>query len=164
MTILVDTGVFYALFDRSDVHHLDSLALLTDALEGRFGAPYTTDFVVLESTLLLKGRGGPGMARALIKLLKKGGISVMLLEEDAYLEALGLFDERAETLSLCDAASLVLMKKLSIQRLASYDERSFLGMTKNVVGRGYFDSLEDRRQELIRGLDRTRAAKATRSP
>jgi|HubBroStandDraft_6_1064221.scaffolds.fasta_scaffold1316854_2 predicted nucleic acid-binding protein len=82
MTIMVDTGVFYALFDRSDIHHLDSLALLTDTLEGRFGAPYTTDFVVLESTLLLRGRGGPGMARALVKLLKKGGISVMVLDDE----------------------------------------------------------------------------------
>src|SRR5216684_5853637 len=159
MTMMIDTGVFYALFDRSDIHHLDSLALLTDALEGRFGAPYTTDFVVLESTLLLRGRGGPGMARALIRLLKKGGISVMLLEEEVYAEALGLFDERAETLSLCDAASVVLMKKLNIQRLASYDERSFFGMAKQIVGRGYFESLEETRQKLIRALDKKRAAK-----
>jgi len=104
------------------------------------------------------------MASALIRLLKRGRISVMLLEEDANVEARGLFDERAETLSLCDAASLVLMKKLGIRRLASYDERSFLGMTKHVVGRGYFDSLEGPRQELIRRLDRTRAAKVTKSP
>jgi predicted nucleic acid-binding protein len=159
MTIMVDTGVFYALFDRSDIHHLDSLALLTHTLEGRFGAPYTTDFVVLESTLLLRGRGGPGMARALVKLLKKGGISVMLLDEEVYAEALELFDERAETLSLCDAASLILMKKLDIQRLASYDERSFLAMAKHVVGRGYFESLEETKQKLIRTLDKTRALK-----
>jgi predicted nucleic acid-binding protein len=158
MTIIVDTGVFYALFDRSDIHHLDSLALLTDALEGKFGAPYTTDFVVLESTLLLRGRGGPGMARALIKFLNKGRISVMILDEDLYLAALQLFDERAERLSLCDAASLVLVKKLGIQKLASYDERSFLGMAK-LVGRGYFESLEDKRQKLFKGLDATRAAK-----
>jgi predicted nucleic acid-binding protein len=103
------------------------------------------------------------MARALMKPLKKGRISVMPVEKDAQLEALGLFDERAETLSLCDAASLVLMKMLGIQRLASYDERSFLGMTKHVVGSGYFDSLEGPRQELIKGLDRTRAAKVTKS-
>jgi predicted nucleic acid-binding protein len=159
MTVMVDTGVFYALFDKSDIHHLDSLALLTDILEGSFGAPYTTDFVVLESTLLLGGRGGPGMARAMIKLLKKGGISVMLVEEEVYASALRLFEERAETLSLCDAASMVLMKKLNIQRLASYDERSFFGMAKQVVGRGYFESLNETRQKLIRALDKTRAAK-----
>ena len=159
MTILLDTGVFYALFDRSDVHHLDSLALLTDTLEGRFGAPYTTDFVVLESTLLLRGRGGAGMARAFVKFLKNGRISVMLLDDDVYSKALELFDERAETLSLCDSASMVLMKKMGIQRLASYDERSFLGMTKQVIGRGYFESLEGQQQKLIRALDKTRAAK-----
>ena len=159
MAIMVDTGVFYALFDNSDVHHLDSLALLTDTLEGRFGAPYTTDFVVLESTLLLKGRGGPAMARALIRFLQKGGISVVLLDEEAYAAAIALFEEHAETLSLCDAASLVLMKNLEIQRLASYDERSFLGKAKQVVGRGYFESLDETRQRLIRALDKTRAAK-----
>ena len=159
MTLMVDTGVFYALFDKSDIHHLDSLALLTDVLEGRFGAPYTTDFVVLESTLLLRGRGGPGMARAMVKLLKKGGISVMIIEEETYAAALGLFDERAETLSLCDAALVVLMKKFNIQRLASYDERSFLGTAKQLVGRGYFESLGETRQKLIRALDKKGAAK-----
>lgn len=159
MTIMLDTGVFYAIFDKSDVHHLDSLALITDTLEGRFGAPYTTDFVVLESTLLLRGRGGPGMARALVKLLKKGGISVMLVDEETFATALGLFDERAETLSLCDAASLALMKKLDIQRLASYDERSFHAVAIQVVGRGYFESLEEARQKIIKALDKTRTAK-----
>ncbi|MDA4116021.1 MAG: PIN domain-containing protein [Thaumarchaeota archaeon] len=159
MTIMVDTGVFYALFDRSDIHHLDSLALLTDTLEGKFGAPYTTDLVVLESTLLLKGRGGPGMARAFIKLLNKGGISVMLLDDEVYAAALTLFDERTETLSLCDAASLVLMKRLGIQKLATYDERSFGAMTKQVIGRGYFDSLDETRQKVMSALDKTRATK-----
>jgi hypothetical protein len=81
----------------------------------------------------------------------------MMLDEDLYLAALQLFDERAERLSLCDAASLVLIKELSIQKLASYDEGSFLGMTK-LVGRGYFESLEDKRQKLFKGLDATRAA------
>ena len=99
------------------------------------------------------------MARALIKLLKKGGISVMLLEEEVYSAALGLFDERAETLSLCDAASVVLMKKLNIQRLASYDVRSFFAMAKQVVGRGYFESLEETRQKLIRAQDKTSATR-----
>jgi len=159
MTIMVDTGVLYALFDRSDVHHLDSLALLTDALEGRFGALYTTDFVVLESALLLKGRGGPAMARAMIRLLKRGGISVLLLDDEVYAAALELFDERAETLSLCDAASLALMKRLDIRSLASYDERSFRGMAKQVIGGGYFQSLEEPRRKLIVALDKTRTPK-----
>jgi|HubBroStandDraft_2_1064218.scaffolds.fasta_scaffold4783857_1 hypothetical protein len=51
------------------------------------------------------------------------------------------------------------MKKLDIQRLASYDERSFLAMAKHVVGRGYFESLQETRQKAIRALDKTRGAK-----
>jgi hypothetical protein len=52
------------------------------------------------------------MARALVRLLNRGGISVMLLDEEVYAAALELFEQRAETLSLRDAASLQLMKKL----------------------------------------------------
>jgi predicted nucleic acid-binding protein len=100
------------------------------------------------------------MARALVRLLNRGGISVMLLDEEVYAAALELFEQRAETLSLRDAASLQLMKKLGIQRLASYDEkRSFSGAPAEVVGKGYFESLDETRKKLIRALDRARAAR-----
>jgi len=54
MSILIDTGVFYALLDRGDTNHLDAVAVMAHTLEGKFGKAYTTDYVVLETTLLLK--------------------------------------------------------------------------------------------------------------
>jgi len=66
MAILIDTGVFYALLDRGDMDHLDAVAVMAHTLEGKFGKAYTTDYVVLETTLLLKSRLGAEAVKAMI--------------------------------------------------------------------------------------------------
>ena len=66
MAILIDTGVFYALLDKGDANHLDAVAVVAHTLEGEFGKAYTTDYVVLETTLLLKSRLGAEAVEAMI--------------------------------------------------------------------------------------------------
>ena len=146
----MDTGVFYALFDTSDLHHLDSVELLTHALEGKFGRPYGTDYAVLETTMLLKVRTGGKATLSLLTLLERGSISIIVVGEESYKRARSLFKEKIPRLSLCDAATLVVMEELGINQLASYDERSFSGLAKSIVGRGYFESLPENEKRQIR--------------
>lgn len=158
MTILIDTGILYAVFDRSDIHHLDSLAILTHSLEGKFGRPYTTDYVVLESTTLLRQRGGGKIAGAFLRMLRNSGITVIVVDEGLYAGAMDLFERDTERMSLCDAASLVIIEKLGIGRLATFDERSFSVLVKEFVGRAYFQALtEEEKGRLRRLIDRARA-------
>lgn len=153
MAVLIDTGVFYALFDKRDARHRDSAAILAHSLKGRFGRPYTTDYVVLETTTLLKVRAGPEVAKAFLDFLEGSGIEVLVTDEGTFRKAVRIFKELCERLSLRDAVSLIVMKELGMRTIATYDERSFSGLVKNIIGRGYFEALaEEERREVERLL------------
>jgi len=152
MAILIDTGVFYALLDKGDVNHLDAVAVMAHTLEGKFGKAYTTDYVILETTLLLKSRLGAEAVKAMIDFLNRSGISILVIDESIFRKALELLIEMPERLSLCDAASVVLIKELNIRTLASFDLRSFSGLVANIIGKGYYASLSDEEKKRIKQL------------
>ncbi len=152
MAVLIDTGVFYALLDRRDANHLDAVAVMAHALEGRFGKAYTTDYVVLETALLLKSRLGAEAVRAMVNFLNRSGISILVVDEPTFRRALELLAKMPERLSLCDAASVVLAKELNIRVLASFDLRSFSGLVATIIGKGYYASLSDEERKRIRQL------------
>lgn len=74
-SILIDTGVFNAFYNKRDIHHLDSLCLITHILEGKFGKPYTSEFVVSETYTLFRYRLGYNTA-AFLKALKENNIEI----------------------------------------------------------------------------------------
>lgn len=152
MAILIDTGIFYALLDRGDVNHLDAIAIMVHTLEGEFGRAYTTDYVILETTLLLRARIGAEAVKAMLDFLDRSGITIIVVDEPTFRKALDLLAERPERLSLCDAASLVLMEELGIRMLASFDLRSFSGLVANMIGKGYYASLSDEERKRVRML------------
>jgi len=134
MTILIDTGIFYALLDKGDVNHLDAVAVMIHTLEGKFGRAYTTDYVVLETTLLLKSRLSAEAAKAMVDFLDRSGISTLIVDEPILRKSLKLLVKIPERLSLCDAASIVLIEDLGIGVLASFDLKSFSGLVANIIG------------------------------
>ena len=152
MAILIDTGVFYALLDKGDVNHLDAVAVMAHTLEGKFGKAYTTDYVILETTLLLRSRLGAEAVKAMMDFLNRSGISILVVDEPIFRKAVGLLIEMPERLSLCDAASVVLTRELNIRTLASFDLRSFSGLVAHIVGKGYYVSLSDEEREKVRQL------------
>ena len=152
MAILIDTGVFYALLDKGDVNYLDAVAVMTHTLEGKFGRAYTTDYVILETTLLLKSRLGVEAVEAMIDFLNRSGILILVVDEPIFRKALKLLIEMPKRLSLCDAASIVIIEELDIRTLASFNLRSFSGLVANIIGKGYYASLSDKEKERIKQL------------
>ena len=51
---------------------------------------------------------------------------------------------------MCDSAIIVLMNSFGIQLLASYDERSFVGLAQDIRGKNYFESLPKLDQTTIK--------------
>ena len=85
----------------------------------------------------------------LAKFAKKVNASSLA---ETFRKALELLIEMPERLSLCDAASVVLIKELSIRMLASFDLRSFSGLVPNIIGKGYYASLSDEEKKKVEQL------------
>lgn len=146
----MDTGVFYALYDAKDVNHLDSLAIVFRALRGHWGRVFLTNYIVLETTLLLASRISANLARKFVDFVAKSGIVEIVVDEPLYLKALERF-RRDVRLSLTDAVTLEALGSLEIRWLATFDTKSFSSV-KNVVGKGSWVALSDREKREARAL------------
>ncbi|MWG34574.1 type II toxin-antitoxin system VapC family toxin [Halomarina oriensis] len=58
MSVFVDTGVFYAHHDTDAARHDDAVAAFDRLLEGTYGQPYTSDYVLDETVTLTRSRTG----------------------------------------------------------------------------------------------------------
>lgn len=142
---MIDTGVYYAFFDTRDEYYLDSLAMLTHCIEGRFGQPFTTDYVILEATTLMQKRLGSDVSLAFLDFIRDNKIKTFVVDEECYESALKLFRKEFKRLSFCDSGTIVAMNELSISSLASYDTRSFAGLVAaDIYGKKYFVSLNEK--------------------
>ena len=150
MTILLDTGVFYGFFDSKDPHYVDSTAILINCLEGKFGQPYTSDYVVLETTLLTQRKLGGEVPLSFLDFLRESKIRIITIGIEYYEKTLELFREKFPRLSIADAASITIINDLGIPLLASYDIRSFQGLVKEIQGVNYFQSLSREEQSLVK--------------
>jgi predicted nucleic acid-binding protein len=141
LAIILDTGLFYAYFDKKDSHHFDSAALLYHCLEGRFGTAFVSDYVALETTLLVQRKLGDDVCLSFLDFLRDSGLRTIAVGEEYYGATLEITRRNFPRLSMCDSATLVLIDSLGIQWLATYDESSFEGRVHDILGRNYFNSL-----------------------
>lgn len=117
MSLFVDTSVWYAAADSSDVSNERARELLT-----REEALVTTDHVLVETWTLLRWRIHREAAEAFWKGLRSGV---------AQMEAVGLADLQAawtmgmafrdQDFSLVDRTSFAVMERLGLDRAASFD-------------------------------------------
>jgi len=154
MSILIDTGIFYALLDEGDINHIDALAIMTHILEGKFGKAVTTDYVILETTLLLKTKIGPEAVKNFLNFLEQSGITTITIDEETFQKTLKLVKKHPRNLSISDAATLTIIKDWNINNLATFNLRSFKNLTKNIIGKGYFNTLTNNEKEKIKTLIR----------
>jgi predicted nucleic acid-binding protein len=150
--ILLDTGVLYAIYDRKDVNHLNSVGVVADCLKGKWGRAFLSSYVVLETTLLLQSKLGPGIAREFVRFVGASGVSELVVDEDTHAQSKRLFlDDKG--LSLTDASTMVLMKAVDARNVATFDVRSFSKYRESVVGPGYWESLGQKEREALGALE-----------
>lgn len=118
MSLFVDTSVWYAALDRSDRSHEAARSLLT-----HHGPLAVTDHILVETHRLAASRLGGHVADAFLRNVLGGSAAV---------EIVGLADlERAAAVreayadqhfSLVDCTSFVVMERLRLTRVASFDD------------------------------------------
>lgn len=157
MSVLIDSGVFYGFYNKRDIHHVDSICLLTHILEGRFGRPYTLDLVISEAYTLLRYRIGYNVSRVFLEALGRSGIEIIFLDNISFKETVDVLKKyRDRNLSFTDAFIVYIAESYKLGNIASYDERSFSGIIK-VIGREYAKNLSEK--ELKRIINMTQIFK-----
>ena len=122
MSVLLDTGIVYAYYDRSDSWHARARALLEGEHEGLIlPAP-----AIAEIDHLLGVRLGPKSRLTFYAGIIDGYYLVADLPRDAYARVAELnrrFDEL--NLGFVDAALAALAESLGVMRIATTDRRHF---------------------------------------
>lgn len=117
--VFVDTGGFYALADRSDRHHATARAALERRGDDRW---ITTDHVVVESWLLLRGRLGYDAALRFWDDLAAGLATVATLSSADLVRARAIAGEwRDQEFSLVDCTSFAFIERLGLDRALAFD-------------------------------------------
>lgn len=120
--ILVDTGAFYALANRSDVNHKAAVFCVRS-----LGEPLATHNLILaEAWYLLESRLGRLPARRLCEQITAGTIELLPVEAEDISVALAI-EEKYQNLELglTDAVSLTLCEREEITTVFTFDRKDF---------------------------------------
>jgi predicted nucleic acid-binding protein len=124
MSLLVDTGVFYAHHDEDSGRHDDARAALTKVLEGRFGQPYVTDYIYDETVTLTRYRMDSVEEAKTVsdRILETGLFSMAWVREDVFKDAVVVFEEYSDqSLSFTDATTVAVAESRGIDYVLSFD-------------------------------------------
>ena len=119
------------------------------ALQGKWGSAYLSNYVTVETTILLRSRLGDGPARSLPGSVKEMGMRELVVDEETHAKATAMFATGDGDLSLTDSASLLLMSSLGIGNFATFERRSFGRMSQEVVGPGYSAGLSGEEMDRV---------------
>ena len=150
MSILVDTGIFFGLYSKKDVHHLDSIILITYVLEGKWGRPYITEHILDETLTLLKYKISTDAAQKFITaFIKSKNMGILLADEKDITNSLSLFEREQKTkgLSFTDAVSVALAQRNNLTYLMTYD--LYLSKFVKIISFRYIQTLSEKEVKKI---------------
>lgn len=121
MSILVDTGAFYALADASDSMHDRATALYSEYCET--GAFVTTDYLLVETWMLINGRLGRRQAMTFWRSIRTGMIPLLGIQRVDLERAWQIAEHYADsTFSLVDCTTFALMERMGITHAFAFDD------------------------------------------
>ena len=138
MSVFVDTGVFCAHHDVDADCHEDAVRVFDEILDGRYGQPYTSDYVLDEAITLTRARTGSfEAANSLAKRVCGTGPYPAVVElchtaPDDVTETLDIYRRYADhDLSFTDAMTIRLCESRGFDVVCSFDS-DFDGLVERV--------------------------------
>ena len=118
MSLLIDTSVWFAASNRRDRYNDRAKAILATA-----DARTTTDFVMVETWLLLHRRVHYEAAERFLRAMGRGIVSVERVQPSD-IDVAGRIGERYrdQEFSLVDRTSFAVMERLRLNRVASFGD------------------------------------------
>mgnify|MGYP000639850841 CR=1 FL=1 len=129
MSVFVDTGVFYAHHDTDAERHEDAVTAFDELLEGTYGQPYTSDYVLDETITRTRVRTDSFEAADVVASRVLGAdpfpdvfevINVAPDDLRATLETVRRFDDHDR--SFTDASTVALCESYDIDSVLSFDD------------------------------------------
>lgn len=134
MAVFIDTGVFVALRNADDEFHTRSKELIEQALKGKFGRIFTSDYVIDEAvtTALVRTRRHDLAVDIGKYIIESPRITKLWTIKENFDMAWQKFKTfKDKPLSFSDCVSLVLMEKNRIKQIMSFDS-GFDGLTQRM--------------------------------
>ncbi|WP_049936545.1 type II toxin-antitoxin system VapC family toxin [Haloplanus natans] len=128
MSVLVDTGVFFAHHDTDAERHEAAVDAFDELLDGAYGQPYTNDYVLDETVTLTRTRTGSfGAANTVAKRILGDGsfpqtVETLHVEPDDVRASLAVFRRYDDhDLSFTDATIVAQCESRGIDAVLSFD-------------------------------------------
>ena len=124
MAVFIDTGVFVAANNKSDKNHARAIELMKQALEGKFGETFTSDYVIDESitTALARTRDHRIATSTGSFIIESPRIQKIYTNIGDFETAWAKFQKLGKKpMSFTDCISLAHIDKRKIERIMSFD-------------------------------------------
>lgn len=120
--IFIDTSGFYAALVTGDSAHNKARKLLGELARSKRTA-ITTDYIVDETSTLLKARGVSGAIVPFFDMLKTSkALTLRFIDEDVFDDATAMFLKRSDqSYSFTDCTSFLVMKQLKLDKALTTD-------------------------------------------
>ncbi len=121
-SFFIDTSGFYSLLVNSDPHHHKAESFLQKVAKNRL-IGLTTDYIVLETSTLLKARGKPKLARFFFSILDStNAVTLINIDHATFRKTKDFFLKYEDHgYSFADCSSFVLMKEHHIMDALTHD-------------------------------------------
>lgn len=129
MSVIIDTGVFYAVQNERDANHDVAGEALSRVLTGEFGRPYTTDYVYDETLTLVRKRTNSFREASSVgsRILGRNEypdlIEVIHVSETLFDRAVATFERYHDrSLSFTDASTIALVEERDFDAVLAFDD------------------------------------------
>ncbi len=127
------TGAFLAYRNKKDRYHENALRLFRDALKGKYGQIYTSDYIYDESlTLALVRTNNIDVAMDISEVIHSPRIKMVFVDAKLLEMSARTFKQYSgRNLSFTDAVSIEIMKEFDIKKYLGFDSH-FNGIVEQV--------------------------------
>lgn len=129
MSVLVDTGVFYAHHDRDAARHDAAVAMMDELLDGSYGRVYATEYVYDETVTLTRSRTGSfDAAKTVGDRIRGAGrfpdvVELLIADRPAFDRTVEAFERyRDHDLSVTDANLIAHCERGDADAVVSFDD------------------------------------------
>jgi len=123
MSVFVDTGAFLAYRNKKDKYHEVAQKLFMDALKGKYGQIYTSDYIYDEAlTLAITRTNNIDVAMDISDVILSPRIKMVFVDSKILKSSTKTFKQySSRNLSFTDAVSIEIMNELNINKYLGFD-------------------------------------------